>query len=167
VSDTADLIAQSFACWGEVPRIVHDVFEDIAPTAMAAALDEFCKRVLGAGLERGEFFDASVGSVHGLRLRDGRRVVVKLHGNRASAAFLVAVQAVQRHLCEKRFPAPEPLVAPTPSAEVLRPPKRSWTTASMPTPTNPRSGALWRKSSPASSRTVGRWERHTTSTITS
>jgi len=114
VSDTADLIAQSFACWGEVPRIVHDVFEDIAPTAMAAALDEFCKRVLGAGLERGEFFDASVGSVHGLRLRDGRRVVVKLHGNRASAAFLVAVQAVQRHLCEKRFPAPEPLVAPTP-----------------------------------------------------
>ena len=72
------MIAQSFVRRGEVPRIVHEVFDDVQPAAMAAALDGFCDRVLGARLESCEFFDAGVGSVHGLRLRDGRRVVVKV-----------------------------------------------------------------------------------------
>jgi DNA-binding transcriptional LysR family regulator len=49
-----------------------------------------------AGVERAEFFAAGVRSVHGLRLRDGRRVVVKLHGPRTKPAFLGAMQAVPR-----------------------------------------------------------------------
>ncbi len=109
----AALIAERFAEWGEVPHIVRGVFEDLAPAAMATALDGVCERSLGAGIECGEFFEASVGSVHGLRLRDGRRVVVKLHGARASPGFLAAVQAVQHQLFVSGFLAPEPLVAPT------------------------------------------------------
>lgn len=112
VSQTADLIAEQFALWGEVPRIVRDVFEDIDPSAMAVALDQFCERALGSGIEQSEFFDASVGSVHGLRLRDGRRVVVKVHGRMAAVSFLSAVRTVQRHLYVRGFPAPEPLVPP-------------------------------------------------------
>ena len=110
----AEMIAEQFARWGAVPSIVQDVFDRPTPEAMETALDAFCVRNLGAGVDRGEFFDASVGSVHGLRLLDGRRVVVKLHGSRASTAFLAAVQAVQRQLFVGGFPAPEPLVAPTP-----------------------------------------------------
>ena len=113
MSQTADVISEQFALWGGVPLIVRAVFEDTDPAAMAMVLDRFCERALGAGIEHSEFFDASVGSVHGLRLRDGRRVVVKLHGSRAARSFLLAVQTVQRHLYVDGFPAPEPLVPPT------------------------------------------------------
>jgi hypothetical protein len=92
---------------------VRAVFRDVDPEVMEAALDELCRVGLGSGIERAEFFDASVGSVHGLRLRDGRRVVIKLHGPRVTIRFLRAVQAVQRHLSADGFPAPEPLLAPT------------------------------------------------------
>lgn len=113
MAQTAELIAERFAAWGEVPPIVSQVFGAADPAAMAAQLERFCRQHLGAGIERAEFFAASVGSVHGLRLRDGRRVVVKLHGPRTRPAFLGAVQAVQRRLATDGFPAPAPLVAPT------------------------------------------------------
>jgi hypothetical protein len=103
-----------YAEWGFVPYVVRDLFEDPSPAAVAASLDEFCRQALGSGIERSEFFEASVSSVHGLRLLDGRRVVVKLHGPGVSTAFLEAVQAVQRHLVTGAYPAPEPLLAPTP-----------------------------------------------------
>jgi hypothetical protein len=55
------------------------------------------------------FVDESVALVHGLRLRDGRRIVVKEHPPTVATAFLEAVQAVQRHLVARGFPAPAPL----------------------------------------------------------
>jgi hypothetical protein len=93
---------------------VRDVFSDSSPAGIASALEEFCWREFGVGVEEPEFFDASVGSVHGLRLRDGRRIVVKVHGARTTAGFLEAVQTVQRRLAADGFPAPEPLVGPVP-----------------------------------------------------
>jgi hypothetical protein len=76
---------------------------------MEPALGEFCRRVLGSGVKRVEFTE---GRVHGLRLRDGRRVVVKLHGPGVSEAFLRAVQTVQGHLAAAGYPAPRPLASP-------------------------------------------------------
>jgi hypothetical protein len=75
-------------------------------------LDAFCRERLGAGVEREEFVAVSVGEVHGLALRDGRRVVVKAHrADLFSDAHLAAVQRVQAHLAHAGFPAPRPLVA--------------------------------------------------------
>jgi hypothetical protein len=111
---TADLVAARLAAIGVVPRAVRDVFPDPAPAAIAAAVDGFCERALGAPVAQAELFAASVGSVFGLRLRDGRRVVVKVHPPRASVAYLEAMQAVQRHLATAGFPAPVPLAAPAP-----------------------------------------------------
>ncbi|MDX6514368.1 MAG: hypothetical protein QOH73_34 [Gaiellaceae bacterium] len=90
---------------------MRDVFG--SADAVAAALEAFCRDTLGAGVAQAEFFDASVGSVHGLTLEDGRRVVVKAHAPGASVRFLRAMQEVQRHLATGGYPCPEPLVPPT------------------------------------------------------
>jgi len=109
---TAELIGARFAGWGFVPAIVSEVFEDPSPDAIAEALDAFCATRLGARVAQPEFFEASVGSVHGLTLEDGRRVVVKVTSARRPRAFLEAMQSVQRRLAAARFPAPLPLAAP-------------------------------------------------------
>jgi hypothetical protein len=110
VAQTAAVIAEHLDDWGFAPFVVSAVFEDCAPARIAATLDEFCRRSLGAPIERAEFFHASVGSVHGLRLRDGRRIVVKVHRPGTSHDFLDATQTVQRRLAAAGFPSPEPLL---------------------------------------------------------
>jgi hypothetical protein len=50
--------------------------------------------------------------VHGLRLADGRRVVVKVHGPRVAAPYRWAVRTVQERLAARGFPAPRPLAGP-------------------------------------------------------
>jgi Phosphotransferase enzyme family len=91
---------------------VRDVFPDPSPAGVAGAVDVFCERAFGAPVATAEFFAAGVGSVHGLRLADERRVVVKVHPSRASVAYLEAMQSVQCHLAEAGFPAPMPLAPP-------------------------------------------------------
>jgi hypothetical protein len=110
---TADLVAAGFRASDGVPHVVRAVFADPTPAGIAAAIEGFCERALGAPVAQAELFAASVGSVHGVRLRDGRRVVVKVHPPRASVAHLEAMQAVQRHLAAAGFPAPVPLAPPT------------------------------------------------------
>jgi hypothetical protein len=114
VRRAALLIAERFAAWGDLPHVVRDVFPDPTPDAIAAALDAYCRRALGAPIDATEFTAAGVGSVHGLRLADGRRVVVKVHPRRSSPGHLEAMQAVQRELAAAGFPAPEPLAAAEP-----------------------------------------------------
>lgn len=81
---------------------------------MPVALDELCRRELGAGVQSSEFVEVSVATVYGLRLGDGRRVVVKVHRPRVAPEFLSAVRAVQQRLFEAGFPAPQPLLGPVP-----------------------------------------------------
>jgi hypothetical protein len=71
-------------------------------------LESFCSSELGSGVEDQEFVAVGVGTVFGLRLRDGRRVV-KLHRAGTDPARLRAALAVQRHLSEHGFPCPRPL----------------------------------------------------------
>jgi hypothetical protein len=76
-------------------------------------LEAFCREWLGAGVEREEFRRRSVGKVYGLRLDDGRRVVVKVHrADLFSLGHLAAVARVQRHLADGGFPAPRSLLVP-------------------------------------------------------
>jgi hypothetical protein len=110
----ADLVAAERAESGDVAHVVRAVFPDPTPPGIAEAVEGFCERALGAPVADAEFFAAGVGSVHGVRLDDGRRVVVKVHPPRASVAYLGAMQAVQRRLAAAGFPAPAPLAPPTP-----------------------------------------------------
>jgi hypothetical protein len=96
----------------ELPLIVRQLFGDVSPEGVASELREMEVGLFDAAIERTEFFGAGVGCVHGGRLPDGRRVVVKLHALRVAVPFLEAMQAVQRHLAADGFPCPEPLAGP-------------------------------------------------------
>ena len=108
------LIGRRFEDWGFIPFVLRELFEDPSPSNIAGALEEFCARFLRSRIASAVFFEASVGSAHGVLLADGRRVVIKLHRPDRSIAFLHAVHAVQRVLAESGFPCPRPLVGPEP-----------------------------------------------------
>ena len=96
-----------------MPFVVRDVFGGATAEEIAAVLNEFCRCSLGSDIERSELFYASVGCVCGVRLRDGRRVVVKVHRPETSIGFLAAMQTAQQTLAASGFPCPEPLAGPT------------------------------------------------------
>src|SRR3954465_4478873 len=77
-------------------------------------LAAWCTRHLGsAPVER--FFGADhLSEVHGLRLADGRKVVLKVRGRQER---LHGCHAVHRALWEAGIPCPEPLVGPQPLAD--------------------------------------------------
>lgn len=67
---------------------------------------------LGSGVDETFFYELSVGAAFGLRLRDGRRVMLKVHPPYRSYRFLEAACRVQRHLFSRGFPCPEPITGP-------------------------------------------------------
>ena len=77
-----------------------------------ALVDEFCVSELGSPVAEQLFRVSSVGLVAGVRLADGRRVVVKAHQPRESRARLQAVHNLQSDLFRAGVPCPEPLVPP-------------------------------------------------------
>jgi hypothetical protein len=70
-------------------------------------------------VEAADFFRASVGSVHGLRLADGRRVVVKAMRPGTRLEWLESIQNIQRVLVGEGFPCPSPLGGPATLAHGL------------------------------------------------
>ncbi|HEU5418415.1 MAG TPA: phosphotransferase [Streptosporangiaceae bacterium] len=98
--------------------------ESRRPAVSSGALAEWCVRWLGAP-PAAELFDAGfLSAVKGLRLTDGREVVVKV---RPGIPRLAGCAAVHRSLWAAGFPCPEPLVDLQPlggdvaSAEALLP----------------------------------------------
>jgi len=117
IPDGSSVIAAALASRAGESRLERDIFETTEPGRIVAVVDDFCRDHLRAGVAAYEFFASSVGSVHGLRLADGRRVVLKAHRREADVDHLVAVQHVQTALTDAGFPAPRPLLAPTPIAQ--------------------------------------------------
>ncbi len=81
---------------------------------IAVVIEEFCRDALGARVQERLFARTSVGTVFGLLLEDGRRVVLKALQPRQSAAFLRAVFETQTYLADERFPCPRPVIPPAP-----------------------------------------------------
>jgi Ser/Thr protein kinase RdoA (MazF antagonist) len=107
------VIADRLAGWNiDTLPLERQLFGTDDPDALAAAVDEWCRAHLGAAIANYEFFDASSGSVHGVTLADGRRVVVKGHRPALPRDYLVAVHEVQRTMAARGCAAPVPLVAP-------------------------------------------------------
>lgn len=108
------VIAAVFADWDHEPPLEREVFGTTDPRDIATLVDRFCRERLGAGVVGYEFFSTSVGSVHGVRLNDGRRVVVKALRREIDVAHVGAVHRVKACLADGGFPAPRPVLAPTP-----------------------------------------------------
>ena len=117
LTGAAHVITDTWRRWeGYQPRLERDLFATTHPSSIVAAVDAFCRARLGSGIASYEFYSVGVGSTHGLRLTDGRRVVVKVHCATTDVAHLAAVHMVQGHLAAAGFPAPQPLVGPAPLA---------------------------------------------------
>jgi hypothetical protein len=114
VDSWAAVIAATYAHWeGYQGFNERDVFGTVEPAAIVKAVDAFCQAQLAACIDGYEFYATSVCGVHGVRLGDGRRIVVKVHRAGADVEHLAAVQEVQRHLAAAGFPAPRPILGPT------------------------------------------------------
>ena len=89
------------------------------PLGMAAleAVNEVCRSIVGCAPAELLLRSTAVGDVFGVRLHDGRRVVVKLHQPREDPETLAAVVAVQAHHHRVGFPCPEPLGGPVAVAD--------------------------------------------------
>ncbi len=107
----ARVIAAHLAEWDDahVERAIYGT--DDAPT-IAAALDTFCRTILGAPVAGALCYRSSIGAVAGLELQDGRRVVVKGHQPDWSRDRLAEVVRLQRHLAARGLFAPAVLAGP-------------------------------------------------------
>jgi hypothetical protein len=108
------LVQAQLDSWGYVPRVVTSVFGTTDGASVERCIDDFCASVLGSGVAVHELFTAGVGSVHGVQLRDGRRLVVKAVPGTFAPAFLGGVHEVQSALAARGFPCPTPLHGPEP-----------------------------------------------------
>lgn len=109
---TGALIDRRFAEWGHAPAVFSEVCLTRTPAVIAEMLEAVCVRRLGSPVAFPEFLSVGVGVVLGARLRDGRRVVLKVHRPRVSEQYLAAVQEIQTALRSAGFPAPAPLGGP-------------------------------------------------------
>jgi hypothetical protein len=108
---------------GDTPGTRHGLYraatveELVFGTHEGGAIEErvrrLCDAQLGAPVSEFLFRATSIGLVFGLRLGDGRRVVLKVHQPRESRERLEAVHALQCALFRGGFPCPEPLAGPS------------------------------------------------------
>lgn len=89
------------------------LFGTADPEAVAEFVGEFVTNTLGP-VSAALFVRATVGLVVGCTLEDARDVVVKVHRWNVTSDRLAAVHQVQSQLADAGFPAPRPLVPPTP-----------------------------------------------------
>ena len=113
-TESGSLVARQIRDWSLVPHVVDAVFRTGDGEEIERTVDAFCVKTLGSRVAVHECFDASVASVHGVRLIDGRRITVKARRGGKSTAGVAAAQTAQRHLSTSGFPCPTPLVGPTP-----------------------------------------------------
>lgn len=96
-----------------------DVFGTDGATDIAKLTDKFCLAHLGSAVAGSLFYRMNIGTVSGIELADGRRVVIKARpplqtnprvpsGRRA----LEGVIAVMHELADSGFLCPRPLLSP-------------------------------------------------------
>jgi hypothetical protein len=112
-SGLAQLIAARRAD-GEAAHVDLAVHAIADPQAIAAAIDALCLGSLGSGVAEGLFYATSVGAVAGVRLADGRRVVVKGYAPATPPEFLREINRLREHLRQAGVAAPAVLAGPAP-----------------------------------------------------
>ena len=110
-----NVIISHIAQW-ETHYVEPVVFGTTDPHQIAELINNFCHQELGAFIADYLFYESSIGAVCGVRLQDGRRVVVKIHRPSRSLDFLKAIVQVQYYLIEHEYPCTRPVIDPRPLA---------------------------------------------------
>jgi hypothetical protein len=99
--------------WDPSPPFVElAIFGTHDAKAIAHRIDKFCGQVLGARVAHGLFHQSSIGSVTGVALVDGQRMVIKAHQPQRSRELLAEIARIQNHLAEKGLFAPKIVAGP-------------------------------------------------------
>jgi hypothetical protein len=94
--------------------LAEQLFGTDDPGTVRLQVDAFLTRHLGTGIAALDFTRIGTGIILGVTLGDGRPAVVRLYPPGADAGYLRCVQDLQLHLVAHGFPAPRPLLGPTP-----------------------------------------------------
>jgi hypothetical protein len=117
LAQPAQVIAEHIATWAPSPAFVElAIFETEDALTIARAVDAFCRAHMGEGIAEYIFCQSSIGSVHGVVLENGRRVVLKAHQPSSSLTVLREIARVQSYLAERQLYAPRVLTEPAPLA---------------------------------------------------
>jgi hypothetical protein len=106
-------IARHLAEW-EQPHVELAIFGTDNSSTIASTLASFRRCHLHGEIGQAIFYASSIGSVAGLELDDGRRVVLKTHQPGVSLAFLNEVVSLRKHIAGVGGPSPAVLLGPTP-----------------------------------------------------
>jgi len=106
------IVAGAISAW--MSPLEETLLGTADPPEIVRLLDGFCVSNLGDRLGTLMFYRRGVGAVFGLVLRDGRRVVVKVHRLELVPQGLDGVRRVQERLAALGLPAPRPLGDPSP-----------------------------------------------------
>lgn len=119
-SDPVATIRAEIEAWDD-PVIERDIFATVQAEKIFETVDGFCRRELGSGIAAYLFMKSSIGSAHGVRLADGRKVVFKARipaavnpGVNADAESLTAICRVMTWLNDRGYPCARPLAGPLP-----------------------------------------------------
>jgi hypothetical protein len=106
-------VDQIISAW-DGPLVESAVFATSDAGRIAELINGLCEACLHGGVQEAIFYHSSVGCVTGVRLNDGREVVIKAHQPRWKKEFLAAVARVQLHLADAGFPCARPVLGPEP-----------------------------------------------------
>jgi Phosphotransferase enzyme family len=115
IAHLGSIIAAHLREWDAAPAFVElAVFGTDDAAAIARAIDAFCVRHLGAPVARGLFHQSSIGSVTGVALADGRRLVIKAHQPERPFELLQEIARIQSYLADRSVFAPKIVAGPLP-----------------------------------------------------
>jgi hypothetical protein len=113
VESLAHTIAMHLSQW-ERAHVELAIYGSDDATAIARAINEFCREQLGSGVAHALFHQSSIGAVSAVELRDGRRVVIKAHQPEWSESRLAEIVRLERQLASRGLWAPAVLLGPVP-----------------------------------------------------
>jgi aminoglycoside phosphotransferase (APT) family kinase protein len=125
VYDPIETLQKKLETWA-TPFVEIDCFGTDCAARIADTMNEFCRAHLGSKLRGYLFYGSSVGSTHGVRLEDGRDVVIKVRPPAETHPYLsfdrtslASICRVMKWLADRGYPCPKPILGPTPIAKGL------------------------------------------------
>jgi hypothetical protein len=118
VPSLSELVSAHVERW-QTASVELGVFGAGSPEEVARHFELLCADRLGSEIDSGLFYGSSAGCVAGVRLMDGREVVVKAYQPSWGEGFLGAVGRVQARLEATGFPCPTPVLGPVQAGPAL------------------------------------------------
>jgi hypothetical protein len=117
--DPIETIRKEIETW-DSPFVELDCFGTADAAHIVDVVGEFCRVHLGSGIRGYYFYRASIGSVHGIQLEDGRDLIIKVRpppdtnpGLSFDRTSLGVICSVMNWLADRGYPRPKIILGPT------------------------------------------------------